>query len=240
MQFLLNNRIEINEMIKGIELESRIESSQDGTRLLKEHYKHVSSYMINVADWNLSIHPKVFCPVYSHSSLFLMENIKIKKGTNVLDMGTGCGIQAMNVLGKGADCVIAVDVNPMAVKCARENLAKYFEDKRKYKVFESDLFENLPMACSFNIIIFNLPFHNRPAKNLLELSIHDKNYRTMKKFFLSLINYLKKNGQAYVPFSTLGELDVFYETLERNNLNYEMIAHKYEANYRWDIYIIYK
>jgi ribosomal protein L11 methyltransferase len=45
-------------------------------------------------------------------------------GRSVLDVGTGSGILAIGAAKRGAGRVVAVDVDPLAVKAARENVAR--------------------------------------------------------------------------------------------------------------------
>ncbi|HUX88494.1 MAG TPA: 50S ribosomal protein L11 methyltransferase [Chloroflexota bacterium] len=54
--------------------------------------------------------------------LELLEDV-IRPGDNVFDVGTGSGILAIAAIGLGARHVLAVDVDPVAVTTARENVA---------------------------------------------------------------------------------------------------------------------
>jgi release factor glutamine methyltransferase len=45
---------------------------------------------------------------------------EVRPGLRVLDMGTGCGVSALLAARAGSE-VVAVDVNPKAVECARAN-----------------------------------------------------------------------------------------------------------------------
>jgi precorrin-6B methylase 2 len=51
----------------------------------------------------------------------LIDNLKIKRGTAVLDVGTGAGTLAVHAARAGAGCVVAVDRNPNAVRAAQTN-----------------------------------------------------------------------------------------------------------------------
>ncbi|KAA0008598.1 MAG: methyltransferase [Thermoplasmata archaeon] len=62
----------------------------------------------------------VFHPKYFYTSEFMAENMEIKEGSIVLDMGTGSGIIAIEASRK-ASIVVAVDVNPEAIEIARKN-----------------------------------------------------------------------------------------------------------------------
>ena len=79
---------------------------------------------------------------------------EVKESDRVLDMGTGSGVNAVLAASK-ATRVIAVDVNPYSVKCARNN-AKQNQVSSRMKVFESDLFRNV--KGKFDLIIFDPPF----------------------------------------------------------------------------------
>ena len=68
------------------------------------------------------------CPngVYfpSEDSYFLAENAVVPKGSIVADVGCGSGIQSLNALMQGAAKVYAIDLNPDALRAAKENAAK--------------------------------------------------------------------------------------------------------------------
>ena len=55
--------------------------------------------------------------------LELMENL-VKPGVSVLDVGTGSGILALAAAMLGAKDVLAVDLDPVAVRVAQENIAR--------------------------------------------------------------------------------------------------------------------
>ena len=62
------------------------------------------------------------CHASTHMCLELLEKT-IKKGDRVLDIGTGSGILGIAALKLGAESVTAVDIDPLAVKIAKENAA---------------------------------------------------------------------------------------------------------------------
>ncbi len=53
----------------------------------------------------------------------LLESV-IKGGERVLDIGTGTGILAIAAAKLGASEVIAIDIDPIAVRCSNENIAR--------------------------------------------------------------------------------------------------------------------
>ena len=66
-------------------------------------------------------------------SFLLQKQVKKFAEGRVLDMGTGSGVQAITAA-ESAEYVLAVDVNPEAVECAR---------KKGLNVIQSDLFESV-------------------------------------------------------------------------------------------------
>lgn len=101
-----------------------------------------------------SVHPDVYNP--SDDSFLLAKHVAGFSRGRVLDMGTGCGIQALAAAEK-ADSVLAVDINAHAIECARKN-AKACGLSNKIKFRKSDLFSDISPSEKFDLIIFNPPY----------------------------------------------------------------------------------
>lgn len=56
----------------------------------------------------------------AEDTFLIAENLSVTDGEKILDMGTGCGILAA-IAAEKANRVVAVDVNPHAVNCAKKN-----------------------------------------------------------------------------------------------------------------------
>src|SRR4030067_1422533 len=56
----------------------------------------------------------------AEDSFLFAENLNVKEGEQVLDMGTGCGILGI-IAARDAVSVLALDVSPYAVRCSRKN-----------------------------------------------------------------------------------------------------------------------
>ncbi len=73
------------------------------------------------------MHRNVFRPVPPAFNLMAATVLKeVREADTVLDVGTGSGIQAILAASK-AKRVLAVDVSPEAVNCARRNVALNLE-----------------------------------------------------------------------------------------------------------------
>lgn len=132
----------------------------------------------------------------------LVKNFKIQRGESVLDVGTGSGVIAIFACYKGAAKVVAVDINPAAVRTARYN-TKLHGFEKVITVKRSNLFENVGRK-KFDVITTNLPFRNKSASDVVAQSQWDTGLRTNKRFFKEAGKYLKKDGRIYFSQSNYG------------------------------------
>jgi release factor glutamine methyltransferase len=94
---------------------------------------------------------------------------EVAPGLRALDMGTGSGVSALLAARAGSE-VVAVDVNPKAVECARANaLSNGLADRITFVV--GDLFQGI--EGDFDLIIFDPPFRWFEPRDLLERSHTD-------------------------------------------------------------------
>jgi release factor glutamine methyltransferase len=101
-----------------------------------------------------SVDEQVYEP--AEDTFLLAENLKVEENDVVLDMGTGCGILAVLAAEK-AKKVVAVDINPHAIKCAEKN-AEINDVKDKIEFRLGNLFQPIKPEENFNLIVFNAPY----------------------------------------------------------------------------------
>jgi HemK-related putative methylase len=168
--------------------------------------------------------PEVFNPGLFRTGGFLAEQLKadgITGDSVILDMGTGSGIGAV-FAAQIAHTVVAVDINPEAVRCARINaLLNRIEDR--VCVYEGDLFA--PVAGRrFDVVLFNPPyFRGQPSDT------HDVAWRsqdTVERFAAGLPQHLAPGGYALVVLSTDGDAPGFLATFERCGLKVQTAARR--------------
>src|SRR5215813_204597 len=110
------------------------------------------SSLVTTNGLRLTVAPGVFHPTLYATTLVFAEYLHSLDldGKRVLEMGTGSGMLAMEAARRGAQ-VVAADINPAAVSCARENAARNGLATR-VTVIESDLFASLASDQRFDII----------------------------------------------------------------------------------------
>lgn len=134
----------------------------------------------------------------------------------VLDIGTGCGIQALAALEKTKD-VEACDINKEAVDYVK---------KLGVNAYKSDLFENV--KGKFDLIIFNPPYlpldKDEDEESRIVTTGGENGYEVIERFLKDAKNYLNKDGIILLVFSTLsGNVN---KIIEDNGYCYEKLDEK--------------
>jgi len=106
------------------------------------------------ANYVFHVQENVYEP--SEDSFLFAENLDVGEGETVLDMGTGCGILGVIAAEKAAK-VVAVDINPYAVRCSRRN-AQLNGVTYKMAFLQGDLFAPIKNGENFDLILFNAPY----------------------------------------------------------------------------------
>ncbi len=174
---------------------------------------------------NIKNHPKVYKP--SDDTFLLLENIKVRKDENVLDMGTGSGIIGIHSAKLGAN-VTCADINPCSVALCRKNAELNNVD---VKVVETNLFEKIDKKCDgkvpctfpsilgicgansvrFDVIVFNPPYLPTSENEKIDDEINyawdggEEGDEVTLRFLKNFKKYLKKNGRCYLLVSSLNK-----------------------------------
>ena len=135
---------------------------------------------------------------------------------NVLDIGTGSGIQAIAAAqNKNVISVLATDIQKGVIeyckKCIQNN---------KIKFIQSDLFEKI--KGKFDTIIFNPPYLPQELK-LKDLTIESgkKGYEVIERFLNKVNKFLKSDGIILMTFSSLTKKEKIEEFIKNNLLDFE-------------------
>jgi HemK-related putative methylase len=156
-------------------------------------------------DSELRIDPTVFHPRYFGSSLIFARFVEALdlRGKEFLDLGTGSGIAGLAAARAGAQ-VTSTDINPAAVRCAKDNAAAAGYGIR---CIESDVFDKLK-ADRFDVIAWNPPFFAKAPANIAEAAFYaGENHNVIRRFAREVRGHLKPGGVIYLIFSLDGGLD---------------------------------
>jgi release factor glutamine methyltransferase len=178
--------------------------------------------------------PSVFNPKVPRTGEFLASQLDsrlVQRDWEVLDMGTGSGICAV-FAARYARRVVAVDINPAAVRCAGINsLLNHLE--HKIDVRHGDLFAPVSEE-RFDLILFNPPFVQGPPRD-----DRDRAWRSndvAQRFAAGLGAKLKPGGCALVLLSTFGDGGVFLEEFRRHDFEISVLAERRFVNERLTIF----
>lgn len=194
-------------------------------QLFGQRYRRLTIEQVD--DVSLIILPEVFNPVLFRTGEFLARTIGSTSLLNkndhrtplVLDLGCGSGIGSVFAARRGAR-VIAVDVNPEAIRCVRLNaILNHVEDKIEARY--GDLFAPVRDEL-FDLILFNPPFYRGRPRDHLDQAWHGED--VFERFVSCLENHLALQGQALIVLSTDGEGRSLLAGLETNGFAAEPIA----------------
>ncbi len=119
-----------------------------------------------------------------------------------LDIGTGTGVLAF-VLARAGARVVATDLEPRAVACAREN-AERLGLADRVEIVQADLFP--PGDLRADLVVSNPPWLPGAARTPLERAVYDPGGAFLERLVLGLPERLAEGGEAWIVISDLAEL----------------------------------
>ena len=157
---------------------------------------------------NNRIHPHygVFSPVRGEyiglvATAHLPKAPKGQTGITAFDIGTGTGVLAAVLVQRGVSHVIATELEPRALVCAQENVARLgLQDQ--ITVLQADLFP--PGRAS--LIVCNPPWLPARPSSPLERAVYDEGGHMLKGFLAGLTDHLAPGGEGWLILSNMAEL----------------------------------
>jgi SAM-dependent methyltransferase len=116
------------------------------------------------------------------------------------DVGTGTGVLAAVLARRGIARVIATDLDPRALACARENLERLGLGGQ-VEVVEADLFP----AGRAALVVCNPPWIPARPGSSLERGIYDYESGMLRGFLAALAAHLEPGGEGWLILSDLAE-----------------------------------
>ena len=116
------------------------------------------------------------------------------------DIGVGTGVLSALLLQRGVPRVVATDLSPKALDCARDNLTRLRLIQR-CELLTCDLFP----AGKSPLIVCNPPWLPGKASSPVEQAVYDPDSRMLRGFLAGLGQHLTPDGEGWLILSDLAE-----------------------------------
>ena len=217
-------------MMSAAEVRQRIAWQE---KVYEWHLRQPTQASLDFLGRKLVVHRNVFRPVPPAFNLMAATVLKeVREADTVLDVGTGSGIQAILAASK-AKRVLAVDVSPEAVNCARRNVALNSLTHR-VKVIRSDVFDEV--RGRFDLILFDPPFRWTTPRDVWETSSADSGYATLQRFLRECREFLTETGRIVVSFGTSGDLVYLKRLIRQNGLRRKQLLKSRQEGWEYFTY----
>jgi release factor glutamine methyltransferase len=176
------------------------------------HGLHRVKRRITVEGRSFIVLPGVFVPEGVWTSKILAKYLRVEDGDRVLDLGSGCGVQAVHAALRGA-YVVAVDHNPRAIEAIRLNaLLNGVADRVEARW--GNLFEPVKGEL-FDLIIFAPPYIPKEPRNLMESAWRGgTGLKVVQRFISQAPSFLRDDGRIQMVYSSLGNIPWLLRTME--------------------------
>lgn len=167
-----------------------------------------STRTVRAAGFLLAVPATVFDPKLFLTSLFFAKFIGTLDlcGKRVADVGTGSGILALAAARAGSRDVLAVDINPNAVRATSYNSRTNGLGERVTPVC-SNLLSSVPPRPQFDVILSNPPFFPGEPRDIADRAwFAGPEYRDIASLFEQARERLKPTGLMYVLLSSDSDL----------------------------------
>ncbi len=182
-----------------------------------------------VAGLRLYILRGVFDPRIHFTSALLAEYLSrpgvVRPGSSVLDLGTGSGVLAIAAARSGAGRVIATDVDPQAVLCARQNTYLYALGGHVH-VRQGDLFAPV-RGEHFNLIVCNPPyFRGTPTTDAERAYYAGEEYQWLDRFAGEARLHVTHGGRVLVVLGDAADLRTILRHLSAPGWRIRQVARR--------------
>jgi release factor glutamine methyltransferase len=182
---------------------------------------------IRFDDYFFDLNDDVYEP--AEDTFLFAENLPVCEGETVLDVGTGCGLLGI-LAARRASKVVAIDLNPYAIRCAKENSILNCVSS-KIDFVQTSFFTALNSKVTFDLILFNAPYlpsDEDEVKTWIGRSwAGGADGRKVVDCFISEVShYLKPSGRVLLMQSTLTGVKETIQKFSSQGLNARVKAER--------------
>ncbi len=161
----------------------------------------------------------------------LIDNLTVNPTDFVLEIGTGCGIIAL-IAAQTAIKVIATDISPIAIECAKNNVIRNRLDA-KVELRQGNLFDPIDKSEKFDLILFNAPYLPDNTERTQNNSWLEKAWdggksgrKIIDPFIKKCKKYLKSFGRVQLIQSSLSNIQNSLDFFQRQGFQVKLSASK--------------
>jgi release factor glutamine methyltransferase len=185
--------------------------------------------IVNLAGLRLLVKRGVFNPSMHFTSGVLARYIRtagvVPRGGSVLDLGTGTGVLALSARLAGAGRVVACDINPAAVECARVNVQSLgLADL--VSVRQGDMFAPV-QGERFDLVLCNPPYFRGEPRSMAERAyLAGPGLEWLRRFANSLGEHLEPRGSAIISIGDAADLSAITALLSECGWTCTVVARR--------------
>lgn len=180
--------------------EAFVASLRELLGLIGAHEWRRNGVEVGVLGQRVHPHYGVFAPIRSEYVDLVMAAPLPPKASLAFDIGTGTGVLAAVLAQRGVAHIIATDLDPRALSCARENLTR-LDLSATVEVVQADLFP----AGRAPLIVCNPPWLPARPSSPIEHAVYDPESRMLRGFLSGLTAHLDTGGEGWLILSDLAE-----------------------------------
>ncbi len=207
-------------------MRSIIDQNTASRKVLSDSQKVHFPYLIITAGLGIVVRKNVFSPSHFNGWKIFNKNFPSVRNKNVLEIGTGTGVTALFLAKKGAKKVVAVDINPHAVRNAKENVK--LNQLKNVEVRRSDIYSRIKKNERFDVIYWNMPFMPMPPdykhRSVLERGLFDPGYKITKKFLEEGKKFLVQEGKILLGTGDFGDIPCLKKIAKKFHYRVKRIA----------------
>lgn len=177
----------------------------------------------------------VFHPAFFGSTKVMARFLEGRnlEGKSVLEIGCGSGLLSLIAARQGAE-VTAVDVNPAAVACCRDNALR---NKLELAAIESSLFDKAP-GRQYDIVFSNPPyFEGEPESSAAAAWYCGESFHFFRQLFAGLPKYTRPESRVWLILSESCNLEAIRAAAEQHRYTLRPV---FQASRMFEDFILFE